>query len=738
MNKLKLQFPVKEVGGAENYLGNYLSNKISDDGSSTSKKNNAASNSLSLEINEKKSSSFNSSGNCLQTMNNIDDEKLPTSAIISNMRSMVVTNAQSDFLNNLTISTNQCSIKTVKMKQTFTDLSDGHRHAAVKKIKKKLNPHDPSINNVTLTCSTLKYTILAVCTLGTLALFIFFIIVGLVTINRCSINQHLPIYLIILGFTGITRIILFYTCSYSFSKSILVKMYEHLVWRLIVNRLKASYYYSIDRSLKINLNQKEEVMPNSDNWSSSNYSISSLVKISKCLCLYNFILSFCFCHCQCLKASFIRYLNHFTHENKETDVTLSATVCEQPNSTTHNPAIFQLGPTVGPESSTNITMQYSRSPKSVSIISDASTNTNSLTATTEILNELDCFNFTRIIENSTDLRNLSNIKSSESTVRIDICIDNITPVQLSDINIGNRKTTNCKQMKRSKSADDALYQKQKRKHVEFAMSGHSRKCKHGDNGNRYFYGKYGNNYGTHKRLYHHHNKTHRPMRLLDFRAIRYCMALLIQRCIDIFMLSWFICGNYWVFNSNIDDSSSKKKLSSTSTHLVYFGQTNMTNKTSNNISAELLGLKVMKSINGDGKLLKRGLMISKFFYSVKNLSIINNTNYSNRDMPGIGGGGNVDRLCYHVTFIHVISTYALFALVVVIIICYQLYLAFCQKKDTLSNNRNLVYRVKKLNNSIEKISSKKFSFNNKANKKTRIRSNSLPVILNKKSLRKKY
>lgn len=40
-------------------------------------------------------------------------------------------------------------------------------------------------------------------------------------------------------------------------------------------------------------------------------------------------------------------------------------------------------------------------------------------------------------------------------------------------------------------------------------------------GNQYFTGKYDSKYGTHKHLRRHHNKTQRPIRLLDFNSIRY-------------------------------------------------------------------------------------------------------------------------------------------------------------------------------------------------------------------------
>lgn len=45
-----------------------------------------------------------------------------------------------------------------------------------------------------------------------------------------------------MGIVGCVRIATFFSCPFDYSKSILSKMYEHLVWRLLVNRFKTNYH----------------------------------------------------------------------------------------------------------------------------------------------------------------------------------------------------------------------------------------------------------------------------------------------------------------------------------------------------------------------------------------------------------------------------------------------------------------------------------------------------------------
>ena len=104
--------------------------------------------------------------------------------------------------------------------------------------------HNPDINKKMFSLSTLKYLAILIVVLTLIASFLFFLIIALINFNTCSIenNADIPIYLITLGLVGIMRVFLFFSCPYSYSESLAFKMYEHLVWRLIINRFKSSYY----------------------------------------------------------------------------------------------------------------------------------------------------------------------------------------------------------------------------------------------------------------------------------------------------------------------------------------------------------------------------------------------------------------------------------------------------------------------------------------------------------------
>lgn len=214
------------------------------------------------------------------------------------------------------------------------ELHDGRQWTKNNRQRSRRLPpprRDPSINANTISMSTLKYAIIAIVSLTILATFVFFVIVGVFTMDKCPFNQNLPIYLLLLGLAGILRLFLCYTCSYSFSKSVLVKMYEHLIWRLIINRFKASYHYSIESSLIIGnsrLNDdydqvatdEEQQVPNDQ------FSISSGLRINRLLCCWRFTLSFIFCDCICFKEC----CKKRNHSNDQDDRIVPDPICTQP------------------------------------------------------------------------------------------------------------------------------------------------------------------------------------------------------------------------------------------------------------------------------------------------------------------------------------------------------------------------------------------------------------------------
>ena len=109
-------------------------------------------------------------------------------------------------------------------------------------IKKDIYFHNPEINKKMFSMSTLKYLAIFLVGLALISSFFYFLIVAILNFNACTIdnNADLPVYLITLGIAGILRIFLFFSCPYSYTDSLVFKMYEHLVWRLAINRFKSS------------------------------------------------------------------------------------------------------------------------------------------------------------------------------------------------------------------------------------------------------------------------------------------------------------------------------------------------------------------------------------------------------------------------------------------------------------------------------------------------------------------
>lgn len=204
-----------------------------------------------------------------------------------------------------------------------------------------------------------------------------------------------------------------------------------------------------------------------------------------------------------------------------------------------------------------------------------------------------------------------------------------------------------------------------------------------NHGNRYFNGRYGNKYGTHKHLYRHHKKTQRPLRLVDFRSIRYCIAYLIQRCLDLFILIWFFCGNYWVFNTNLNltDLNNSTK---TNTSLEFETKAPRFLETSNlfdtinksnfitDIQSEYSEKIEFKKTNIWSKLRELGnLRINHINSSMK--SMLNETTVT-----------QYNTICYYTAFYQIIASYSVFGLFALMAIGYNIYAIFFPKVKSIS------------------------------------------------------
>lgn len=173
-------------------------------------------------------------------------------------------------------------------------------------------------------------------------------------------------------------------------------------------------------------------------------------------------------------------------------------------------------------------------------------------------------------------------------------------------------------------------------------------------GQRYFSGKHNYKYGTHKRLKRHHNKTQRPIRLFDFNSIRYGVSYLLQRALDIFMICWFVCGNYWVFNANLSELDGLfDQVDNTST-LSEIKNASITTKSAQLKSRQIRQVFLSLSLNN---------------HSIEARTILT---------------------CYNTAFLHILTVYSLIGFIVFIAISFQFYLVIrSSKKDPIEwNNRN--------------------------------------------------
>lgn len=267
--------------------------------------------------------------------------------------------------------------------------------------------------------------------------------------------------------------------------------------------------------------------------------------------------------------------------------------------------------------------------------------TSSSLTPSNILNDLTCINFIKIIENAyhatANNTNISN--STPSTASTSVPLNESIEISVEAPPISQSETM--QSIQQDIVNEKTTRVEKKKKHVDFSLTENTGI----QYGNRYFYGKYGNKYGTHKRLQKHHNKTHRPIRLLDFRTIRYCITYLLQRLIDVFMLSWFICGNYWLFNPDLIDQTAAN-----------LNQTLVSNSTR---SPKYLFIE------------------SLFKLTLGNKSV--HKEYTTENF-----------LCYHVSLVQILSTYGLLAFLVILVIPYQFYLVFCavKKRDRVKHGNN--------------------------------------------------
>ncbi len=78
---------------------------------------------------------------------------------------------------------------------------------------------DQSATKLIINRSTVKYSLILLITIMLSTFLVFIFIVGAMNIQNCRLNPKIPIYLLVVGLMGFLRLLLFYSCPFSYSKS---------------------------------------------------------------------------------------------------------------------------------------------------------------------------------------------------------------------------------------------------------------------------------------------------------------------------------------------------------------------------------------------------------------------------------------------------------------------------------------------------------------------------------------
>ena len=217
--------------------------------------------------------------------NNNAKPPLLYSSILSNPATNYVTNDEIISIRKLEGYSTPLPTKSNTSTNIQVEMLNANKYTPHKFKRKNYHFHNPEINKKMFSMSTLKYLTILLVTCTFVGAFFCLFMIALLNFASCSLDGSLvPVYLITMGIAGILRIFLFYACPYSYSNSLALKMYEHLVWRLLINRVKSSYYSA---ALVY-----QTYLPH-----------TSMVKKSKVglllKCFFSFLVNFVCCNCVC-------------------------------------------------------------------------------------------------------------------------------------------------------------------------------------------------------------------------------------------------------------------------------------------------------------------------------------------------------------------------------------------------------------------------------------------------------
>lgn len=465
------------------------------------------------------------------------------------------------------------------------------------------NVLNQSLTKIVLTRSTIKYGLILIITLVIVFFLMFIFVTGALNLYNCELNPKIPIYLLVMGFMGNLRILLFYSCPFSFSKSIASKIYENVIESLIIDRCKVSNKASKNFAYS---NQPET------------NSLASKLK-TRFSRLFSFIFNFCGCCCcfsrlyykKSIKIEEIEKEDHSTEKLTENQFN-TETMFQISNTTDHSSTFFSMN-----DDSEHISKSKS--------FSNMSTKTNSS-------NFSNLFNGLFFFSSNSNSKNHNRINKNRLSSRRQ---NHDTCSKTSSISFKAKDKYHTKNMtiKRSETFPKTRYTYSKRDLINKRSSRNSNY-----------------NYSSHKHIKRFYKKQ-RPYKLIDVRSIRYGATHILQRLIDLFIIIWFVFGNYWVLS--VFDQSSYQILPKVLNASTQINQNNQDN----------------------------------LFSSLKYNDMFNITSYQLQHNTTKIGTLECNVFCYRVAFFQIITSYSFIVFVFFCVISYRIYLMLEVHKVHKKNRR---------------------------------------------------
>lgn len=158
--------------------------------------------------------------------------------------------------------------------------------------------------------------------------------------------------------------------------------------------------------------------------------------------------------------------------------------------------------------------------------------------------------------------------------------------------------------------------------------------------------------------------------LLLFKGVFY----LLQRVLDVFIICWFICGNYWVFNTDLN--------------ALLVNELNNTNST-NNVS-----VLAAPALSNNQTLTTSPVVVAPPSRDVKEVLsafFLASLNKQDNESSKKDLAADKSLICYNTAYVHILAVYATIGLAVVLAISFQLYLLVKstgeRKSPKVSNHR---------------------------------------------------